>query len=253
MNPEETGTQMDLAELSRSRPGTYSALLNEILASPAETPSPLLASDDFRLPASATDWSIDQRFVDLEARLFKRQEKISETLSFMTRVLDTLSKSVHEKQQVTVTPPVKHFQSQLRPALPQPYDGSCASGKNFIHACQAYFRLRPDQFPDDQTKVQWAMTYMSQSRAQKWVTRVYDWEMLLANAGVNYFMDWNDFRASFRKEFFPLHAEAVATNALEGTAYFQGTRNMDDYLDEFRDLVSESGYTSPKTIVVKFR
>jgi len=28
---------------------------------------------------------------------------------------------------------------------------------------------------------------------------------------------------------------------------------VDDYLDEFQDLVSASGYTSPKTIVVKFR
>jgi len=77
--------------------------------------------------------------------------------------------------------------------------------------------------------------------------------MLPANAGVNYFVDWDDFQASFRKEFFPLHAEAVATNVLEGTTYFQGTRNVDNYLDEFRDLVSASGYTSPKTIVVKFR
>jgi hypothetical protein len=33
----------------------------------------------------------------------------------------------------------------------------------------------------------------------------------------------------------------------------QGNRNVDDYLDDFRDLIVESGYTSPKTIVVKFR
>jgi len=158
----ETGTQMDLAEISRSRPGTYSALLNEILASPAEAPSPLLTSNDFRLPASAPNWSTDQRFADLEARLFERQEKISETLRLMTRTLDALSKSVHVKKQApTVVPPARPFQSQLRPALPQPYNGSRVSGKNFIHACQAYFRLRPDQFPDEQTKIQWAMTYMS--------------------------------------------------------------------------------------------
>jgi len=155
----ETGTHMGLAELSCFRPENYSALLNDILASPAEVPSPLLVSDDFPLPAPAANWSIDQRFTDLEVQLFERQEKISETLRLMTRALDTNSKSVHVKQ--TVTPPAKPFQSQLRPTLPQPYDGSHTSGKNFIHACQAYFRLRPDQFPDDQTKVQWAMTYMS--------------------------------------------------------------------------------------------
>jgi hypothetical protein len=50
-----------------------------------------------------------------------------------------------------------------------------------------------------------------------------------------------------------LHADAVATNILEGQTYFQGNRNVDDYLDDFRDLIVELGYTSPKTIVVKFR
>jgi len=202
MNPMETGTHMDLAELSHSRPGSYSALLNDILASPAEVPTPLLASEDFPLPASTTGWSIDQQFVDLKARLFERQEKIFKTLRLMTWALDTISKTVHVKSQPsTVTPTTKPFQSQLRPALPQPYDGSRTSGKNFIHACQAYFRLRLDQFPDDQTKVQWAMTYMSEGRAQKWVTRIYDWEMLPANASVNCFVDWDDFCTSFWKNF----------------------------------------------------
>ena len=104
--------------------------MNEILASPAEVPSPLPTSDDFQFPAPATDWSVDQRIADLETRLFERQEKISKTLRLMTRALDTISKSVHVKQQApTVTPPAKPFQSQLRPAVPQPYDGTRASGK----------------------------------------------------------------------------------------------------------------------------
>jgi hypothetical protein len=47
--------------------------------------------------------------------------------------------------------------------------------------------------------------------------------------------------------------DAAATNKLEGTTYFQGKRTVDDYLDDFRDLISESGYSDPKTIVVKFR
>jgi hypothetical protein len=41
----------------------------------------------------------------------------------------------------------------------------------------------------------------------------------------------------------------VATNTLEGNTYFQRNRNV----NKFQDLISESGYTSPKTIVVKFR
>ena len=47
--------------------------------------------------------------------------------------------------------------------------------------------------------------------------------------------------------------EAAATNRLEGISYLQGRRTVDDYLDEFQDLISDSGYSDPKTIVVKFR
>ena len=71
--------------------------------------------------------------------------------------------------------------------------------------------------------------------------------------GTPHFVDWDDFRSRFRTEFFPLHLDAVATNKLEGTSYFQNRRAVDDYLDEFRDLISNSGYSDPKTIVVKFR
>ena len=35
-------------------------------------------------------------------------------------------------------------------------------------------------------------------------------------------------------------------------SYYQKARSVDDYLDKFLELVSESGYTDPRTIVVKF-
>jgi hypothetical protein len=40
---------------------------------------------------------------------------------------------------------------------------------------------------------------------------------------------------------------------LESTSYYQRLRPLDDYIDEFQDLVVESGYTDPMTVVVKFR
>ena len=51
----------------------------------------------------------------------------------------------------------------------------------------------------------------------------------------------------------PLDAEAAAIKVLETTTYSPGNRSVDDYLDQFRDLISDSGYTDPKTVVVKFR
>jgi len=51
----------------------------------------------------------------------------------------------------------------------------------------------------------------------------------------------------------PLNSESAAINVLETTAYFQGKWTVDDYLDQFQDLIYDSGYTNPKTVVVKFR
>ena len=67
------------------------------------------------------------------------------------------------------------------------------------------------------------------------------------------FLDWLDFEDEFRKDFMPLDVEAAAINVLETTTYFQGKRLVNDYLDQFRDLIYDSGYTDLKTVVVKFR
>jgi len=51
----------------------------------------------------------------------------------------------------------------------------------------------------------------------------------------------------FRKDFTLLNTEATVVNTLEGK------HSVDDYLDQFRDLIYDSGYTDQKTIVVKFQ
>jgi hypothetical protein len=40
---------------------------------------------------------------------------------------------------------------------------------------------------------------------------------------------------------------------LESDHYFQGQRDVEAYIDEFKDLVDMSGYTDPIAIVLKFR
>jgi hypothetical protein len=40
---------------------------------------------------------------------------------------------------------------------------------------------------------------------------------------------------------------------LESDCYFQGQRNVEAYIDKFKDLIDMSGYTDPIAIVVKFR
>ena len=94
---------------------------------------------------------------------------------------------------------------------------------------------------------------MKSGHAQKWTARIFRWEQQPENSGANKFFDWEDFRDEFRKEFTPAHSDALAINRLESAAYYQKNRPLDDYIDVFQDLVTDSGYSDPKTIVVKFR
>jgi len=137
----------------------------------------------------------------------------------------------------------------LKPSFPPEFSGDRTSGKAFLTSCQTYIRLCPEAFEDDSTKIVWATSYMKSGPANRWATCEFKQE---AKVGRLRFIDWDDFEDEFRKDFMPLDAEAAAINVLETTAYFQGKRSVDDYLDQFRDLIYDSGYTDPKTVVVKF-
>jgi len=138
----------------------------------------------------------------------------------------------------------------LKPSFHPDFSGDRAAGKAFLTSCRTYIRLCPEAFEDDLTKIIWAMLYMKIGRANRWATCEFEQEAKTSHLR---FIDWLDFEEEFRKDFMPLDSESTAINVLETTAYFQGKRTVDDYLDQFRNLIYDSGYTDPKTILVKFR
>ena len=91
---------------------------------------------------------------------------------------------------------------------------------------------------------------MKSSRAAKWAVRIFKWEE--DNEGYPKFLDWNEFWTEFQKDFCLAHSDITAINKLESTTYYQKNWTLDDYLDEFVDLVIEAGYTDLKMTVVKF-
>jgi hypothetical protein len=66
------------------------------------------------------------------------------------------------------------------------------------------------------------------------------------------FTDWTDFTLEFMSTFCPENKAMSALMRLKSDRYFQGQRNVEAYIDEFRDLVDMSGYTDPIAIVLKF-
>ena len=114
-----------------------------------------------------------------------------------------------------------------------------------------YIHLCPDSFPDEHIKITWALSYMKSGQAAKWAEWVFQWEE--KHGGYSKFLNWEEFHKEFCKDFCLAHSNVAAINKPESTSYYQKSRFIDDYLDEFVELVSEAGYTDPKTTVVKFR
>ena len=228
----------DSPEPPSSRPRTPSSLPD----TPRSTSSFLSTMDNDRIA------SLEQTIAGMQEQQAELYQKLEQFLKASTQRSDP---------PVPATPTLPSLvpprSRKARPSVPTDFDGDRSKGTAFLNSCQTYIRLCPEDFADEQTKIIWAMSYMKSGHAQKWTARIFRWEQQPENSGANKFFDWEDFRNEFRKEFTPAHSDALAINRLESAAYYQKNRPLDDYIDEFQDLVTESGYSDPKTIVVKFR
>ena len=81
--------------------------------------------------------------------------------------------------------------------------------------------------------------FFKSSRAAKWSNNVFHQEV---DTGVFPIWTWRDFKQQFQVYFFPVNTEVDTINALEGTFYHQGGQTVDDYLDNFQALVSNTSY-----------
>lgn len=197
--------------------------------------------------------TLEETVAKLQARDIETQNKLDLLIASMAQLTPT-TKNAPETPTPVLPPSADPPRTRTaRPAAPPDFDGDRTKGMAFLNSCQTYIRLCPKEFPDEQTKIVWAMSYMKSGRAQKWTARIFRWEQQPENSDSTRFLDWEDFRDEFKKEFTPAHADSLAINRLESSAYFQKGRALDDYIDEFQDLITDSGYTDPKTIVVKFR
>ena len=66
------------------------------------------------------------------------------------------------------------------------------------------------------------------------------------------FSCWSDFHNKFVEEFCPKNEAQMALAQLETSAYYQNRRSIDEYINEFKDLIDRAGYLEGLAIVTKF-
>jgi len=112
-----------------------------------------------------------------------------------------------------------------------------------------YLCLALEQFSYDEKKIFWTLAFFKDGWAARWSKNLFCQE---ADTSIFPIQSWTDFEQQFWSQFFLVNVEADAVNTLEGSSYYQGNQIVDDYLDSFLTLVSDTGYMDPRTLVVKF-
>lgn len=190
-----------------------------------------------------------------QALLASKISKISEGVEFLlnqrgpdeTRVVDAPpSISISSPTpSVAATKPRK-----IKPSQPSEFDGNRAKGRAFINSCMLYIALCSGEFANDQQKICWVLSYMKKDRAAVFADRTLRAEHKNRTAR---FATWEAFYATYISLFCPPNEAIMALMKLETEEYYQNKRDVEEYIDEFEELVDLSGYTDPLAIVIKFR
>jgi hypothetical protein len=200
----------------------------------------------------------EEQFQQMEKRLNEQAEAtraMNETLNKFLAVManqevtqNVASPPLASPPPVT-TPPKASHPSRVNPGAPSNFDGDRAQGRAFLTSCELYISLSQADFVEDQVCIHWALSYFKGGRAATFAERVIRQEM---RSGKMCFASWDEFRDEFTAAFCPENEVMTALMRLESDQYFQGKRNVEAYIDEFKDLVNLSGYTDPIAIVLKF-
>jgi hypothetical protein len=138
---------------------------------------------------------------------------------------------------------------RIKPASPDSFYGDRSKGRAFLTSCELYLSLAGPDYRDEQACIHWALSFFKSRCAATFSKRIVRQEM---RTGVMAFADWTDFTSEFMSTFRPENEATSVLMCLESDHYFQGQRNVEAYIDEFKDLIDMSGYTNPIAIVLKF-
>ena len=138
----------------------------------------------------------------------------------------------------------------IKPASPNEFSDERTKGCSFLNSCELYLNLAPHQFEDEHSKVMWAMSFMKGGCAARFVDRQM---RSYQSVGSLPYESWGNFVTEFTSDFCPKNEVQTSRTELETSRYYQGSRTVDEYVDDFREIVDRAHYFEGSHIVLKFR
>jgi hypothetical protein len=108
---------------------------------------------------------------------------------------------------------------RIKPASPDNFDGDRSKGHAFLTSCELYLSLAGPDYPDEQARIHWALSFFKSGHAATFSERIVRQEM---RTGVMASTDWTDFTSEFMSTFCPENEAMSVLMRLELDRYFQG-------------------------------
>src|SRR5215813_12235713 len=142
------------------------------------------------------------------------------------------------------------YTSGPKPAMPSEFDGSRSTGRAFLNSVLWYMRVKGHEFTNVTQMVAWTLSFMKTGRALTFANQV---ARQTQKDDMIPYAHWKAFWTELEDRFLPVDERDQAMNTLETDQYFQGEQAVDDYCDDFQDLVDHACYTEGRPLVMKFR
>jgi hypothetical protein len=107
--------------------------------------------------------------------------------------------------------------SRIKPATPDNFDSDRSKGHAFLTSCGLYLSLTGSDYPDEQSRIHWALLFFKSGCAAMFAEHIVRQEM---RTGVMAFADWTDFTLEFMSTFCPENEATSALMHLESDYYF---------------------------------
>ena len=104
---------------------------------------------------------------------------INTTLQNLTNTFNTTPPTSTQITNSTIGSDVPRTISKLKPASPSDFDRDRGKGRAFLNSCELYLHLSPDRFPDELSKIYWALTYMKTDCAYMFANRTLRYESIM--------------------------------------------------------------------------
>ena len=141
-------------------------------------------------------------------------------------------------------PEIKYREPKI--AAPLPFDGKRENTESFLNSCSLYISARPSEFPTEDSKMHWIMSYMQNGSARLWR----DYIMAQVRNGVKQFLNANDLMNEIKSKFG--EEDKRTTMSLKIRTMQQGDKHADEHVQEFQRAALEAGYEG-YPLVVEFK